>query len=153
MESAGTNGLVAVIMILILVGFFFAVRGLLLFLMKRDRKVLSLIVILCTAMIMFIGFFAYVSASAKMSKERDKLYREVASKPCDASVDELMRFIERRGCINTPQSWNQLRAVWIAVNNSPYVTTQKKNELKNYLMLKGLNMHYNDAKVKDNYGR
>ncbi len=157
MEATATSGfenlLASIILIGIVVGFFFIVRSVLWFCVKRDLKVLGLIITLATFPILFVGPIAYISVSIKLGKERGKLYNEVAAMPSDDRVDDLITYINKHGCVNDPQSWNQLRAVWFAINESPNVTTQKKNEVKSFLMLRGLAMHHNDAKVIDNYGR
>lgn len=51
---------------------------------------------------------------------------------------------------NHPNAWNKLRSVWITLNESSNVSTEKKKQLKQLLMLQGLTMHYQDAKIIDN---
>ena len=99
------------------------------------------------------GLIALFTLSAKYEKERKKIYERVSMSPSDAGVDELMDFIKKYSINNTPNDWNQVRAVWFRCNESPNVTTEKKKELKNYLMLQGLRMHYKEAEVIDNYKR
>ena len=69
----------------------------------------------------------------------------------DENVDFLIKDIEMFGCTNHPNAWNKLRAIWMTANESSNITTDKKKQLKQFLMLKGLTMHYQDSKVIDNY--
>lgn len=87
----------------------------------------------------------------KRVEERNSIYGAVANTPSDFTVDNLIAYIKREGCWNEPQYWNQLRAVWLAVNESPNVSTEKKKQLKQFLMLKGLTMHHQDAQIIDNH--
>lgn len=157
MEPAATvsfgNILGSILMIGIIVGMFFVVRTVLLFCVRRGWNVLGILITILTFPVLFIGPIAYISVSVKLSKERALLYSEIAAMPSDKRVDELIAYINKYGCVNDPQSWNQLRAVWFAINDSSNVTTEKKNEVKSFLMLRGLAIHHNDAKVKNNYRR
>ena len=96
-------------------------------------------------------FFVFLVAQKK--KKYDAMYQKIAANPSDASVDALIDFHTRNICINEPNYWNRLRAVWLAINASPNVTTPKKEQLKSFLMLKWLNMHYKDAQIIDNYNK
>ncbi len=97
------------------------------------------------------GLIALFVLSAKYEKERKRIYEKVSAAPSNEGVDELMNFIKKYTINNTPHDWNQVRAVWFQCNESSNVTTEKKKELKNYLMLQGLRMHYKEAEVIDNY--
>lgn len=103
-----------------------------------------------TAIIAFLGVFAFNAAMTQIEKEKDSIYAKIAATPSDKAADELIDLIQRCGCENKPNAWNKLRSVWIAVNESPNVSTEKKKQLKQFLMLQGLTMHYQDSKIIDN---
>ena len=118
-------------------------------LIKRKKLTLTAIFFL-TVPFFLIGFFAIKGAQAQIEKEKDALYSKITISPSEQAVDELIANIEKYGCVNDPNSWNKLRSVWITINESPNVSTEKKKQLKQYLMLQGLTMHYQDAKIIDN---
>lgn len=85
-----------------------------------------------------------------MRKERDALYSKITVSPSNQAADELIANIQKYGCENNPNAWNKLRSVWITLNESSNVSTEKKKQLKQFLMLQGLTMHYKDAQIIDN---
>lgn len=103
-----------------------------------------------TGLILFVGFFALAGAKAQIAKENDELFSKITISPSDGAADELIDHIQKYGCENHPNAWNKLRSVWITINESPNVSTEKKKQLKQFLMLQGLTMHYQDAKIIDN---
>lgn len=103
-----------------------------------------------TGFIFFLGFFALAGATAQMAKDKDKLFSKIAASPSNQAADELIAHIQQYGCENNPNAWNKLRSVWITINESPNVSTEKKKQLKQFLMLQGLTMHYQDAQIIDN---
>ena len=113
--------------------------------------VLMLLFVLVFLSIPVIIFILIVRKNKNIENEYSTFYNRIASNPSDAAADELIAFHTKRICINEPMYWNKLRAVWFAFNESSNVTTAKKTQLKNFLMLKGLNMHHNDAQIIDNY--
>lgn len=98
---------------------------------------------------------AYIIAVKRYNKEVKKFVEPIKEKiqtnPCDSNVDAYMDMIEEYGILNEPQSWNQVRAIWFMVNESPDVTTDKKRQLRNFLMAKGLRLTNSDKNVIDNY--
>ena len=103
-----------------------------------------------TGLIFFLGFFALAGALTQLRRERDQLFARIAMSPSDQTADELIAHIQKYGCENNPNAWNKLRSVWITINESPNVSTEKKKQLKQFLMLQGLTMHYQDSKIIDN---
>ena len=103
-----------------------------------------------TGLIFFLGFFALAGALTQLRKERDQLFARIAVSPSDQAADELIAYIQQYGCENNPNAWNRLRSIWITFNESPNVSTEKKKQLKQFLMLQGLTMHYQDSKIIDN---
>jgi len=104
-----------------------------------------------TCWMFFSALIALFMLYSKMAKDREKIYKELSINPTNQGVDKLITFIDEYFCENKPQEWNRLRAVWLAVNESSAVTTDKKKQLKQFLMLQGLRMHHNDAQIIDNY--
>lgn len=119
-------------------------------LMIRKNAIGLIAVFLLTMPMFFVGLIAIFGATAQIRKEKDALYSKITISPSDQAVDELIANIEKYGCVNDPNSWNKLRSVWITINESPNVSTEKKKQLKQFLMLQGLTMHYQDAKIIDN---
>lgn len=103
--------------------------------------------------ILFVFFYKQFKKGHILEEKRKTLYNEVSLNPSNEAVDKLKYFIEQNGCIDTPKNWNQLRAVWVSINESPNVRTEKKKEIIQFLRLKGLTMYYKEAEVIDNYGK
>ena len=101
----------------------------------------------------FTGMIAQIIVYNKFEKKKTKLFKEVSAIPSDSNVDKLIDFLDHSIFDDKPNNWNQLRAVWFAVNESPDVTTTKKKQLKQFLMLQGLTIHRQDAEIIDNYGK
>ncbi len=121
---------------------------------KKGKKTAATIYFIATVLTFWFGLttlFAFICASSRLEKNRNKIYDILAQNPNNTNVDLLIQDIENFGCVNNPNAWNKLRAIWITVNESPNVSTDKKKQLKQFLMLKGLTMHYQDAKIIDNY--
>lgn len=123
--------------------------------LTHQRKVQ--IYVLITWITLFLGFtsaLAYaVYGVSGFPKKRQKVFSEISTNPNNNSADGLIDYINTYGLINEPEAWNQLRAVWFAINESPNVSTEKKKEIIQFLRLKGLTMHYKEAEVIDNYGQ
>lgn len=119
----------------------------------RKNAIGLIAVFFLTLPLFFVGFFAIIGATVQIRKEKDALYSKITISPSEQAVDELIANIEKYGCVNDPNSWNKLRSVWITINESPNVSTEKKKQLKQYLMLQGLTMHYRDAQIIDNCKR
>ena len=118
---------------------------------KNTAITIYMVATLFTFWLCFTGLFAMILASSKIDKQRNKIYDALVKNPNNDNVDLLIKDIEMYGCTNNPNAWNRLRAIWITVNESSKVTTDKKKQLKQFLMLKGLTMHYQDSKVINNY--
>lgn len=117
----------------------------------RKRNIAGVFgVFFLTGLIYFIGFFALLGAVTQLRKERDRLFARIAMSPSNQTADELIAYIQQYGCENNPNAWNRLRSIWITFNESPNVSTEKKKQLKQFLMLQGLTMHYQDSKIIDN---
>lgn len=143
--------------IIFCVVYYFAVRlqmKLFLHWAKKGKSTIVTIYLIVTLFTFFLGLttlFALIWASSKLEKNRTKICEALTQNLNDTNVDMLIEDIEIYGCANKPNAWNKLRAIWMTVNESPNVTTDKKKQLKQFLMLKGLTMHYQDAKIIDNY--
>ena len=96
---------------------------------------------------------AFICASAKFNKERDSIYSALTRSPDNENVDALIDFLERNGCENSPNAWHKLRGVWFACNQSSNITTDKKQELQTYLMLKGLYLNNEERRIIKNYSK
>ena len=119
-------------------------------LLRKRNLVGVFAVFFLTGLIYFIGFFALVGALTQLGKERNLFFARIAASPSDQAADELIAYIQQYGCENHPNAWNRLRSIWITFNESPNVSTEKKKQLKQFLMLQGLTMHYQDAQIIDN---
>ena len=119
-------------------------------LLRKRNLVGVFAVFFLTGLIYFIGFFALVGALTQLGKERNLFFARIAASPSDQAADELIAYIQQYGCENHPNAWNRLRSIWITFNESPNVSTEKKKQLKQFLMLQGLTMHYQDSKIIDN---
>ncbi len=119
-------------------------------LLRKRNLVGVFAVFFLTGLIYFIGFFALVGAVTQLGKERNLFFARIAASPSDQTADELIAYIQQYGCENHPNAWNRLRSIWITFNESPNVSTEKKKQLKQFLMLQGLTMHYQDAQIIDN---
>lgn len=123
---------------------------------KKGKSTAIQIYMIVTLFTFWLGLstlFACILASSKIDKQRNKVYDTLVQNPNNENVDMLIKDIEMYGCNNNPNAWNKLRAIWMTVNESSNITTEKKKQLKQFLMLKGLTMHYQDAKIIDNYKR
>ena len=119
-------------------------------LIKRGKTTHARILGFLTAITGFIGVFAFNGAMSQIEKEKDEVYAKIVASPSDKAVDELIDLLRCCGCENHPNAWNKLRSIWITFNESPNVSTEKKKQLKQFLMLQGLTMHYQDSKIIDN---
>lgn len=114
-----------------------------------------------TVLYMFLFFFlspfgiiiATILLGNKFNKMKQEVYDNTRINPSDKSVDDLIAFLERYGCTDTPNAWHQLRGIWYACNQSNKITTGKKNELKTFLLTKGLYLNRDEGNVIDNFGR
>lgn len=112
-------------------------------------------------MFFFLFFFlspigtivAWIYAGVKENKDRDKLYGTLIKNPNNENVDKLIAYIEQYKCADNPNAWHQLRGVWYACNQSPNITTNKKQELQTFLMVKGLYLSKEEKQIIDNYAK
>ena len=117
--------------------------------MNNPKKVYWCFILFFFAPLGVIG--AFVGASIKESKNRQTLYETLRKEPSDDKVDEFIQYIEKFNTTNTPEAWQHLRTVWLRVNESPNVTTDKKRELIEFLKVKGLYINNEEARVFNNY--
>ena len=106
--------------------------------------------------ILSLPFIIFVILILKIKKKKEKyysMYQMIAANPTNETVDMLIDFHTKNKCIDEPNCWNRLRAVWFAINESPNVTTAKKEQVKKFLMLNGLTMHHKDTIIIDNYAK
>ena len=103
----------------------------------------------------FPGFFASMIAygmySVKFKKVLNKNCKKVSFEPNDNSVDVFLNYVKQWGLYNHPEQWNQVRGVWFVVNESSNVSTIKKKELRDYLIINGLKLHNSEKQIIDNY--
>lgn len=144
------GGVGAAIVVAVLVLLFKFLKRTYISLIIQKKTIGVYVLLLLTVWILFIGFIALAAAANEIKKERGKVYAKITAAPSDQAADELIELIQKYGCDNEPNEWNKLRSVWIAINESPDVSTEKKKQLKQFLMLQGLTMHYQDAKIIDN---
>ena len=142
--------ILAVLGIACYVFFYKALKRLYIKLISKQNTAAILALFILTGLIYFVGAFALAGAQAQIAKDKDKLFSKITASPSDQTADELIAHIQKYGCTNEPNAWNKLRSVWIALNESPNVSTEKKKQLKQFLMLQGLTMHYQDSKIIDN---
>jgi len=109
-----------------------------------------------------IGIFVPVKVWSKLAKYASKKTQEqyaimsgLAKAPTDEKVDAFMELVDSEGgqIGNNPDNWNSFRNLWFAVNESPNVTTQKKNLFCMWLCNKGLILSAKQAQIKDNFGK
>lgn len=145
-----TGIILAVLGIACYVFFYKALKRLYIKLISKQNTAAILALFILTGLIYFLGFFALAGALTQLRKERDRLFARIAMSPSDQTADELIAYVQQYGCENNPNAWNKLRSIWITFNESPNVSTEKKKQLKQFLMLQGLTMHYQDSKIIDN---
>lgn len=96
---------------------------------------------------------AAVKYGKKWEKSRESMYNIASNQPTTENIGKLIDFIETYGCENRPECWNMLRGVWFSINENSTVPTDKKTELRNYLMSKGLRLVGNERNIIDNYAK
>ena len=120
--------------------------------MEKNPGSVSLIAVLCFIFVYPIP--AYIIAYRKYSANRKAVDDELVgldTEPTEELVDKYIEAVKKYGISNTPQNWNVVRGIWFVVNESSDITTEKKKELRNLLMSKGLRLVGNDKNVIDNY--
>lgn len=145
-----TGIILAVLGIACYVFFYKALKRLYIRLISKKNTAAILALFILTGLIYFVGAFALAGAQAQIARDKDKLFSKITASPSDQTADELIAHIQKYGCTNEPNAWNKLRSVWITINECPNVSTEKKKQLKQFLMLQGLTMHYQDAQIIDN---
>ena len=102
--------------------------------------------------LIILGLIVYgIYAEVKARKKIHNMYNSLINSPDNDGVDKLIAFIKKKGCVNTPNYWNRLRNVWYSCNKSSNVSTNKKEELLNILMLNGIRLNNEDKQIIDNY--
>ena len=91
--------------------------------------------------------------ASQKTQEQYAIMSELAIAPTDEKVDAFMARVDSEGGMlaNNPDNWNSFRNLWFAVNESPDVTTQKKNLFCMWLSNKGLILSSKQARIIDNY--
>lgn len=111
----------------------------------------------CTSQIFFISLItifllpAYIYAYRKYSKQRDGEIDSLAALETAPNEMLINKYMELMTKYCEPQNTDKARAIWIIVNESSAITTEKKREFRNFLMTRGLNLVGNDKNVIDNY--
>ena len=122
-------------------------------LMVKFKKQKTAYIIMCATI--FPGFFASMIAygfySLKFKKVLKENCQKVSFSPSDISVDVFLNYVKQWGFYNHPEQWNQVRGVWFIVNESSNVSTIKKKELRDYLIINGLKLHNSEKQIIDNY--
>ena len=75
----------------------------------------------------------------------------VSNSTDNASVDRFLNYLKQWGFCNEPQQWNQLRGAWFIINESSNVSTTKKKELRDHLIVNGLRLNNSEKQIIDNY--
>jgi len=90
-------------------------------------------------------------AEIRTRKYIQNMYNSLINSPNNEGVDRLIAYIKKKGCVNQPNYWNRLRNVWYSCNKSSNVSTNKKEELLNLLLLNGIRLNNEDKQIIDNY--
>jgi len=101
----------------------------------------------------FAGAIAYGIYTVKFKKILNQNCQIVSLEPSDSSVDVFLNYVKQWGFYNHPEQWNQVRGVWFIVNESSNVSTVKKKELRDYLIINGLKLHNSEKQIIDNYSK
>ena len=118
----------------------------------KGNSVLGGFALICFLTVFLIpGFFLGIKKYSAEIKAEGAELEKVEVDPTEAQVDKYIELVQKYGISNNPQSWNKVRGFWFIANESPYVTTEKKTKLRNFLMSKGLRLVGNDKNVIDNY--
>ena len=104
------------------------------------------------AVFIIIGVIVYaIIAEVRTRKYIHNMYNSLINSPNNEGVDKLITYIKKHGCVNKPNYWNRLRNVWYSCNKSSNVSTNKKEELLNLLLLNGIRLNNEDKQIIDNY--
>ena len=123
------------------------------FMVFLKKQKYAMIVAYVLVFIWIISWPAYGFYTMKFKKVL-KAKCELASKsPDDSSVDAFLDYVKQWGFYNHPEQWNQVRGVWFIINESSNVSTAKKKELRDYLIINGLKLHNSEKQIIDNYSK
>lgn len=111
-----------------------------------QKVLICLPVVLGAYLIIFVGTYP----GRKQAKLEKIAYGNLETSQTNENVDEFIKVILKYGVLNQPTTWNRVRGIWFMVNESPNVTTEKKTELRNLLVSKGLRLTPNERKIIDN---
>ena len=126
----------------------------LMLLMKKPKRAgIYMIVTIFACWFFGSTWLAYGLYLAKYTKIRKKKFEKIAFSVNNDSPDELKKYIKAWDLQNDPKSWNELRGVWTIINESPNVSADKKRDLRDFLIIKGLRLTGIDKNVIDNYGK
>lgn len=122
--------------------------------MKYKKQKTAFIIFGATAFpCIFAGAIAYGIYTVKFKKILNQNCQIVSLEPSDSSVDVFLNYVKQWGFYNHPEQWNQVRGVWFIVNESFNVSTSKKKELRDYLIINGLKLHNSEKQIIDNYSK
>lgn len=91
-----------------------------------------------------------IFATIRSNKLKKIAYKNLEASQTNENVDEFIKIVSRGSITNQPPVWNRVRGIWFMVNESPNVTTDRKTELRNLLVSKGLRLTPNERKIIDN---
>ncbi len=112
--------------------------------LKKEKK--AEIVITCTfwLLIPFASWGCYlININRKRKQEIEKLVKNLN----DDAVSGFINYIDEWGCFNHPTAWAELKGALRIVNESDKVTSEKKTQLRNSLMLNGLKLHGSEMNI------
>ena len=118
-------------------------------LLKKQKN--AMLVAYVLIFIFIISWPAYGFYTMKFKKVLKENCQKVSFSPSDSSVDMFLNYVKQWGFYNHPEQWNQVRGVWFIVNESSNVSTVKKKELRDYLIINGLKLHNSEKQIIDNY--
>lgn len=137
---------ISIIVLIVLLDYYFMVK------LKKQKSALTILV--STLILTFIfPLIAYGLYTFKFKKVLKANCDFVAKSPNDNSVDMFLNYVKQWGFYNHPEQWNQVRGVWFIVNESSNVSTVKKKELRDYLIINGLKLHNSEKQIIDNYSK
>ena len=119
--------------------------------LKKQKNAMT--VAYALIIIWIISWPAYGFYTMKFKKILKENCQKVSSSPNDSSVDVFLNYVKQWGFYNHPEQWNQVRGVWFIVNESSKVSTSKKKELRDYLIINGLKLHNSEKQIIDNYSK
>lgn len=117
---------------------------------KKQKTATTILVstLLLTFVFPLIAFGLYTAKFKSVLKTNCDM---ATKSPEDNSVDVFLDYVKEWGFWNEPQQWNQIRGVWFIINESSNVSTAKKKELRDFLIVNGLRLNNSEKQIVDNY--